>query len=182
MTPHLAKEFREVTAIDISESHLAMAREVASASGRQNTRLALARVPEFGMTEPFDLWFSYIVLQHNPPPVIALVLRRMFAMLAAGGIAIFQVPTYAPGYAFDVAKYLAAPKSGTIEVHCLPQSVVFRLADEAGCMPLEMREDEAMGYPWLSNMFVFARHGPERVGLSSRDTWRSSGSGARTRR
>jgi hypothetical protein len=113
------------------------------------------------MAEPFDVWFSYIVLQHNPPPVIAMVLRRALSMLAPGGVAIFQLPTHALGYRFDLAAYLAAPVSDAIEVHCLPQSVVFRLAAEAGCVPLEVREDTAMGPPshWLSNSFVFAKLG-----------------------
>jgi hypothetical protein len=42
-------------------------------------------------------------------------------------------------------------------VHCLPQPVVFRLAAEAGCTALEVREDSAMGFPWLSNTFVFIK-------------------------
>lgn len=162
VTPHLAKTFAEVTAIDISSSHLAMAQEAAQDAGAWNARFRLARSPEFGMTEPFDLWFSYIVLQHNPPPVIAMVLRRALAMLAPGGVAIFQVPTYATGYQFNLEDYLANPtNTGTIEVHCLPQAVVYRLANEAGCVPLETREDAAMGPPshWLSNTFILAKRG-----------------------
>ncbi len=160
VTPYLATVFREVTAIDISSSHIAMAEEATLAAGARNARFRLARAPHFGMEEPFDLWFSYIVLQHNPPPLIAMVLRRALAMLAPGGIAIFQVPTFAMGYKFSLAQYLANPTStGTIEVHCLPQPVVFQLAHDAGCVPLEIREDSAMGRhrSWLSNTFIFAK-------------------------
>lgn len=160
VTPHLSKTFAEVTAIDISSSHMAMAREATQEAGAWNARFRLARAPEFGMPKPFDLWFSYIVLQHNPPPVIAMVLRRAFAMLAPGGIAMFQVPTYATGYSFDLEHYLANPTTtGTIEVHCLPQAVIYQLAAEAGCLPLETREDTGMGPPshWLSNTFIFAK-------------------------
>jgi SAM-dependent methyltransferase len=160
VTPYFAEIFDSVTACDISESHLAMAREAVSRSGRSNVRFQLARPPEFGLTEPCDLWFSYIVLQHNPPPVIAMILRLAFARLAPGGIAMFQVPTYALGYTFATKAYLADPTdTGTIEVHCLPQPVVFRIAHEAGCVPLEVREDRAMGPPsaWLSNTFVFRK-------------------------
>ncbi len=159
-TPHLAQHF-DVTAVDISATHLDHARDATEAAGALAS-FRLARAPDFGMVEPFDVWFSYIVLQHNPPPVIAMVLRRALSMLAAGGIAIFQLPTHALGYRFDLAEYLgAAPKPDAIEVHCLPQSVVFRIAAEAGCVPLEMREDTAMGPPshWLSNSFVFAKLG-----------------------
>ncbi len=158
VAPHLARHFSQVTAIDISESHMAMAAEAVREAGVANVRFELARAPTFGMTEPFDLWFSYIVLQHNPPPVIAMVLQRALSMLAPGGIAMFQVPTFASNYGFDLARYLAAPtETGTIEVHCLPQSVVFGIAHRCGCVPLEVREDTAMGPPshWLSNTFIF---------------------------
>lgn len=160
VTPYLARAFDTVTACDISESHLVLARDAVSRSGLRNVRFELSRPPDFGLSEPYDLWFSHLVLQHNPPPVIAMILRTALARLAPGGVAIFQVPTYALGYTFMTQSYLAEPtETGTIEVHCLPQAVVFRIADEAGCRPLEVREDGAMGPPsaWLSNTFVFRK-------------------------
>jgi SAM-dependent methyltransferase len=157
VTPHLAAMFHHVTAVDISRSHMAIAAEAVRKRELENVEFVLAAQPEFGMHQPFDLFFSWIVLQHNPPPVIALILRRMFACLAPGGTAIFQFPTYHPGYSFDVKKYLAAPKTGEIEVHCLPQHVVFDLAQKAGCVCLELMQDEGMGFPWISNIFVFRK-------------------------
>lgn len=160
VTPHLAKTFAEVVGIDISSSHLDMARDAARDAGTGNARMVLARAPDFGMYGPFDLWFSYIVLQHNPPPVIALVLRRALELLAPGGIAMFQVPTYATGYRHVVADYLASrTESGGIEMHCLPQNVIFSIAAEAGCRLLEVREDTSAGPPqyWLSNTFIFTK-------------------------
>lgn len=160
VTPHLARHFAEVLAIDISESHIAMAADAVRQAGSQNVRFELARPPVFGMTDTFDLWFSYIVLQHNPPPVIAQLLQRALSLLAPGGLAIFQVPTFASGYTFDLHRYLAAPSdTGTIEVHCLPQPVVFQIARRCGCVPLEVREDNGMGPPshWLSNTFIFQK-------------------------
>jgi len=162
VTPHLAAVFSQVTGVDISATHLKMAKQQVAKRGCQNVELRLARAPEFGMTEPCDLWFSYIVLQHNPPPIIAMILRRAFEMLLPGGLAIFQVPAYARGYKFNLAAYLAKPSAvGEIEVHCIPQPVVFQLAREAGLDILEVREDLAMGPPsaWLSNTFVFRKTG-----------------------
>lgn len=158
VTPYLAASFDEVVAVDISTSHLKMAQKRAEESGVDNVRFTLARAPDFGIEpDSFDVWFSHIVLQHNPPPIIALILTQMFKQLTPGGLAIFQVPTYAPGYSFDLAHYLSGSKRGAIEVHCLPQSVVFELAHAAGCVPVEIREDEAMSYPWISNTFVFRK-------------------------
>jgi len=157
VTPHLADAFGNVTAIDISTTHMELARH---AVGRRTVDFRLARWPEFGMARPFDLWFSRLVLQHNPPPLIVLILRRAFELLAPGGMAVFQLPTFAAGYEFEVSRYLKhAPSEGTIEVHCLPQRTVFEVAAEAGCVPVEIREDMDMGPPncWLSNTFVFAK-------------------------
>jgi SAM-dependent methyltransferase len=159
VTPHLATRFQRVIAIDISASHLAMARQ--RCAGFLNVEFVAAEVPDFGMTAPFDLWFSYIVLQHNPPPIIARILARMFGYLAPGGVAIFQVPTWCSGYGFGITDYLASrPTEPTIEVHCLPQPVIFRLAQQAGCIPLEVRGDYAMSPPhWASHLFVFRKTG-----------------------
>jgi hypothetical protein len=81
----------------------------------------------------------------------------MFARLSPGGVAIFQVPTYVPGYRFGIVDYLSVPRTKDIEVHCFPQEAVFRIANDSRCVPLEVREDTAMGYPWLSNTFVFRK-------------------------
>jgi SAM-dependent methyltransferase len=160
VTPYLAKVFSKVTACDVSTAHLQIARQVVARSGARNIELTLAGSEEFGMTSPFDLWFSRIVLQHNPPPIIALILRRALSLLAPGGVAVFQVPTYCRGYRFNTADYLAAlTGSGNIEMHVLPQAAVFRIALETGCVPLEVREDEAtgLGSAWISNTFVVTK-------------------------
>jgi hypothetical protein len=39
-----------------------------------------------------DLNISIIVVQHNPPPVMAFILGHMLRWLKANGIASFQVP------------------------------------------------------------------------------------------
>jgi SAM-dependent methyltransferase len=158
VTPYLARVFPRVTACDISTNHLMFARQVGG--GLRNVTFRLVTDENFAMTEPFDVWASHIVLQHNPPPIIAMILKRMFKMLASGGIAIFQLPTYCIGYHFSITEYLnGGALDGVIEVHCLPQPVVFRLANDAGCIALEVREDDAMGPPshWLSNTFIFRK-------------------------
>jgi len=160
VTLHLASMFAHVTAVDISRSHLALAEAELHAHGATNVAFVQAELPDFGMTAPFDLWFTRIVLQHNPPPVIAMILRRMFACLAPGGLAIFQLCTYVPGYRFSVADYLGQPKQGEIEVHCLPQQIVFQLAQEAGCLCLEVTPDNGMPPPWASDVFVFHKTPP----------------------
>ena len=160
VTPFLGRAFRQVTACDVSTTHLAIAREQVAAAGLGNVAFVASGIPDFGMHGPFDLWFSRIVLQHNSPPIIAQILRRAFAMLAPGGVAIFQLPTYARGYRFRVADYLAgAGKRDGIEMHVLPQAAVHGLAAQAGLETIEVLQDRMVGSPaiWTSNTLVLRK-------------------------
>ncbi|WP_338665759.1 methyltransferase domain-containing protein [Pararoseomonas sp. SCSIO 73927] len=163
VTLHLARKFPRVIACDISRPHLDLAAAYLAEAGAP-----AASYEHLGPDRPHpdvscDLWFSRIVLQHNPPPVIAAVLRRAFAALNPGGVAIFQVPTYRLDYAFSTAEYLAGPLGQHMEMHVLPQPAVFALAEAGGCRPVEVREDtrlvSAETDKWLSNLFVFRKAG-----------------------
>lgn len=159
ITNHLAESFERVIACDISRPHLRLARAHSLSSEKENIIYRVSTLPHFGMTEPFDLWFSIIVLQHNPPPIMAMILRRAFKLLRPGGLAIFQVPTYAPDYHFSIDHYLrsTSPPSG-IEMHYLPQSALFEIIDEAGCCCIEVVEDGSIDFPRaFSNMLVVTK-------------------------
>jgi hypothetical protein len=96
------------------------------------------------MTEGFDIWFSRLVLQHNPPPLTAMVLRRAMSLLNPGGLAHFQLPTYARNYHFKTKEYMEKPGFG-IEMHVFPMPAVFEIAAETGCEPLEVWHDNSLG-------------------------------------
>jgi len=160
VTLPLSSAFRRVTACDISASHLAVARERIDAAGRANISFVLADSEDFGIRDSFDLWFSRIVLQHNPPPIIHAILDRAFTKLNRGGLAVFQVPTHATGYNFDARRYVdGLDGQGNIEMHCLPQRYIFELARRHGLELLEVREDSSAGplEHWVSNVFVIGR-------------------------
>lgn len=160
ITNHLAERFERVLARDISQPHLDLAARHSTAQGHGETiSYGLARMPDFGMDQPFDLWFSVIVLQHNPPPIMAQILARVFAMLRPGGLAVFQLPTYAARYRFALDTYLASERhANAFEMHCLPQSAVFALAADAGCRVIEVVEDHVVGDPdWMSNVIVIGK-------------------------
>ena len=161
VTVHLAQYFEHVSACDISSSHPALAEKTIQSAYLDNVRLGIAEVGDLGMKGEFDLWFSRIVLQHNPPPIMVLILKRALSLLAPGGAAVFQVPTYSYGYEFKLREYLHNLPSG-IEMHVLPQSKIFQIAREHACEVLEVREDEAVGneHVWVSNQFVLRK---ERV-------------------
>lgn len=157
----LAGLFQRVIGCDISAPHLELARQEAARRGISNLGWHHSGIAAPMPAGGWNLWYSRIVLQHNPPPIMAHLLRLAFAGLAPGGVAIFQVPTHSNGYGFAIDRYMAASDSPHMEMHVLPQRHVFALAAEAGLEVLEVREDTQAvtdnHADWLSNMFVLRR-------------------------
>ena len=147
VTAWLARRFAHVIATDISASHLALARAHLEAQGAANVEFhRLAAVDAIDALPAFDLFFSVIVLQHNPPPVIRAILERVFARLRPGGLAYFQVPTYRADYSFDLDAYLRNDVGrNEMEMHVLPQSAILRAAAAHGLELLEVIEDPYTG-------------------------------------
>lgn len=162
-TRWLAKTFPRVIAGDISASHLRLMREEVGAAPVEGVLLtspdAIGALPEY------DVFFSCIVLQHNPPPIMALMLRAALTRLSPGGVGFFQVPTYSLGYTFETKAYAAAlPAMGEMEMHVLPQRDVFAIAAACGCVVLEVREDGAAGnLDGVSNTFLVQKSGIKSV-------------------
>jgi SAM-dependent methyltransferase len=159
VTVPLAQKFRRVDGYDISSSHLVRAQHRADQVAARNVFLHQCASTVLPELEKCDLFYSRIVFQHNPPPVIVELIRRALAALKPRGVAVFQVPTYIAGYQFRVKEYLATEHVLDMQMHCLPQKVVFDLVNEQGCSVLEVREDGACGAPSmiLSNLFVVRR-------------------------
>ncbi len=157
LTRWLAPACAELRGFDISPPHMARARAWLDRNGIYNVTEHLVRRPDdLDALAGTDLFVSFLVLQHNPPPVIAHILDRAFSHLNPGGFALFQVPTYARGYAFSIDSYLAAPPSG-IEMHVLPQAQIFRLARQHGLMPLEVEQDRVIDGWCVSHTFLFQK-------------------------
>ena len=157
----LAGMFRSVVGCDISQPHLDLAQREAEQRGITNIawHASTAQGPMPG--GQWDVWYSRLVLQHNPPPIIAHLLRLAFAGLRPGGLAIFQVPAYRQDYGFSIDAYMAETRPPNMEMHVLPQRHVFALAAEAGLEVLDVREDSHLvtSNPalWLSNLYVLRR-------------------------
>ena len=154
---HLAEIFPRVIAADISRSHLSLCREELVRSGRKNVELHhLTEVDRLSSLPPYDFFCSFIVLQHNPPPLTKLLLERILGKLDRGGAGVFQVMTYRAGYGFNLKDYLAHPPSPSMEMHVLPQPAVFAAIAAAGCRAFEAREDSFASFrspDILSNTF-----------------------------
>jgi 2-polyprenyl-3-methyl-5-hydroxy-6-metoxy-1,4-benzoquinol methylase len=167
LTAWLAPLFARVIATDISATHLQIAKADIARCGVQNVSFRqLASLCDITNIESFDVFFSVIVFQHNPPPIIAYLLKAILAQLSAGGVGYFQIPTYAKGYAFDAATYLSHMKRGNhMEMHVLPQHKVIELIYETGCKLLEIREDGWTGnVNGISNTFLVMKERSDPVG------------------
>lgn len=157
VTVVLSELFKTIHAYDISPTHLTRAEQHARAKGARNIQFHVSGMMDDGIEiEECDFFYSRLVIQHNPPPLMRELIKVALASLRSGGVAMFQLPTYAPGYRFRVDEYLARTPSLDMEMHCLPQSVVFQLVRDAGCGILEVREDGSIGRvgQWISNTFI----------------------------
>jgi SAM-dependent methyltransferase len=161
LTQWLATRFRHVLAFDISEPHLEAARERLGRQGIKNVDFVLVRgSADLRMLAEVDLFYSVIVLQHNPPPIMTDILAGAFAGLKNGGCCLFQIPTFSANYSFSMKSYqknLTAKKK--MEMHCLPQRTVFDLARQHEVFPVEIQPDDVTGNQsrWISNTFLMRK-------------------------
>lgn len=162
VTVSLAERFRHVVGVDISRPHLDLAEQAAREMGRDNITFVHAGTLEaLRGVAGFDFFYSVIVLQHNPPPVICAILDIILGKLKPGGIAFFQLPTYCRDYSFIAEAYLRrATIRGAMEVHVVPQPVLYALFAHHRCRLLEVREDSWTGsFRFISNTFVIQKAG-----------------------
>jgi SAM-dependent methyltransferase len=139
ITRWLAPLFARVIGVDVSPGHIALARDYV---GRHATNVEfrqLRAIGDLGKLPEADALYTFLVLQHNPPPVIEAMLDGLFARLLPGAIAFVHVPTYIPDYRFDVENYLAEREDALdMEMHMLPQKDLYRVASRNGMQLLEV--------------------------------------------
>lgn len=145
VTVSLAKSFKFVHAYDISRNHLDLARARANEVGANNIAFHECANDFRVAMEPCDFFYSVIVLQHNPPPVIAELIRIALTALKPGGIAMFQVPTHIIGYQFSLKQWLATDHALDMQMHCVPQETILQIISATGCRLLGLREDGCTG-------------------------------------
>ncbi len=154
VTRHLAALAPLLTACDASPVQLTAAQNIPGIT------LRVADDATFGMSEPFDLFYSYHALHYGPPPLAARALARAFAMLRPGGAAVFQLVTYGMGYSYAAAEaHRPRHPDPYEERQVLPQPVVFGLARDAGCDVVEAFDDASVAPSalWRSSIFVLRK-------------------------
>jgi SAM-dependent methyltransferase len=159
VTVGLARHFAHVDAYDISAAHLELARGRAREVDASNITFHECSANLLVALAPCDAFYSRLVFQHNPPPVILRLIRNTLHALRPGGIAVFQVPAHITGYSFELRKWLQTEHALDMYMHCIPQREVFETIASMGCELLEVREDNSAGAPEkiVSNVFVVRR-------------------------
>jgi len=144
------------TGFDISAPHLTLAKDYVCREGIGNVSFEHITEPAAVAFPPCDLFYSRIVLQHNPPPIMLFLIREVLKSLDSGGVAVFQLPTYIEGYKFDVGDYLGdMDRLDNQELHALPQEAVFAALAAAGCDVLNVYRDNSLSsVTQVSNRFV----------------------------
>lgn len=149
-------QFGAYIGVDISAGHLRLAREHAAARGLNDA--AFMDVRDFLASDiRYDLYYSLIVLQHNPPPIMRTMLRAGLDRVRPGGYALFQAPSTIFDYAFSVEHYLSGGWRDTMEMHALPQRAVFEELAESGFRLLEVVPDPFIGPAGISYVYLAER-------------------------
>ena len=153
LTRFLAERFEHTIALDISPGNLEICRaETRTTKGSVEPTL-IQNPQELEKLPHFDLFVSYIVLQHNPPPIQYFVLNSALKLLRPGGLAMFQVPTMGMNYEFVVKNYLSE-KAAEMDMHVLPFSAIFKIFKQNDLTCIDIKHDFQAGPAMLSNTFV----------------------------
>ncbi|MFK7836102.1 MAG: class I SAM-dependent methyltransferase [Sulfitobacter sp.] len=145
VTLPLSTLFDHVTAFDISPGNLRECEAVMNARGQTNVSThLLTGIEALRDVQPFDVLFTIIVLQHNPPPVQKYILDVLLDKVNPGGVTYFQLPTYMHGYSFSAQAYLE-DIAHEMEMHALPMQQVMTLFHDKGFRVQEVIQDQFTG-------------------------------------
>lgn len=149
-----ANAFGRYIGVDISPGHLRLAREWADKAQLADAQFMLMQ--DFLTSDiRYDLFYSLIVLQHNPPPIMLEMLRAGLSRVKPGGYAFFQIPGSIFGAGFSADRYLAGEGlCNSMEMHALPQRAVFAELAANGFSPLEVVPDPHIGAAGVSYVYI----------------------------
>lgn len=146
VTHALADIFAKVIGADVSPGNLRLCEEKMRQLNKTNVECRLLKSPNDIESLPsVDFFFTTIVLQHNPPPVMHYFLDKIFSKIKEGGAVMFQLPTHTPRYAFSVDDYLTTTQRHTMDMHALPMRAVFALLAKHKLSPVEVLMDTQTG-------------------------------------
>jgi 2-polyprenyl-3-methyl-5-hydroxy-6-metoxy-1,4-benzoquinol methylase len=142
MTAHLSPLFNKVVGLDISSGNLSVAKKYIADLSLKNVEFKLLESLERSIgEEKIDVFISFMVLQHNPPPLQKFFLEKILKNLNPGGIFYFQTVVHAPSYAYSVEANFNYPDNTESEMHCLPISEIFKILNDNGLLVVDVIKD-----------------------------------------
>jgi len=156
---HAAKECEYVYSVDFSPKHLSEASAIYEEKQVKNAEcIEIGDLSDLDNLPHSNLIYSLIVLQHNTPPVMAVIVSKLLASLKYEGIAVLHIPIAYPNYYFDPIQYLNSEQSGKkMEVHILPKNNINELAALNRCSILATYSNGGAG-DYYSEWIVFQKN------------------------
>ncbi len=169
LTQALADHFQQVHGVDISESMLALARELNQHGDRcqyhLNPRDDLSLFPD----DAFDFVYSNITLQHMPPRFARKYILEFMRVLRPGGVAVFQIPSR-PRSALQRALQPVKPTriwrwyqklrygdAPVMNMYGIPRPQVVDLIQARGVRVVEVLPDDSADAAWESYRYVIQK-------------------------
>lgn len=134
--------------VDISESHLKIAKEVVS-SGKFFLVDDFKNFPE--TSKFFDIIFSVLVLQHIRPNLMKRYILSLLKVLKPEGVSLLHVPYFIKNYTkFSDNQFL-------IEMHYLEEKEMISIIESSNCRLLEKIETNKCGDTILDCIYVIKK-------------------------
>ncbi|MEB3318322.1 MAG: class I SAM-dependent methyltransferase [Cyanobacteriota bacterium] len=137
MVFNLPTSIEAINCVDFSAAHLDEAKlntSVAGESGRYHFHHMKSLFDVRSLPKNQDIIHSFIVLQHNTPPIIARIIADLLQLLAIGGVALLHIPIAKAYYQFDAIGYLQSDTAGReMEMHILPKANLYNIARSNNC-------------------------------------------------
>lgn len=153
MTAHLAKHFKSIIGLDISPGNIMVCEDYLRELKIPNAEIRLLKkLDDLDSLSNFDVFISFIVIQHNPPPIQKYILEKMLSKLNEGGVFLFQTIVHHPTYSYTAASNFNYAEQD-FEMHCLPMREIFRVIRNCNLTLLDVIKDRWGGYGVDSNTF-----------------------------
>jgi 2-polyprenyl-3-methyl-5-hydroxy-6-metoxy-1,4-benzoquinol methylase len=157
-TQFFSPSFERVHAWDVSAGNLRECRNNLDVKGIENVETRLIdQIEDYASVPPHDVFFSEIVIQHNPPPLQYYLLDKVLSRLNPGGVFFFQTITHHSTYAFNVRSYLNWEHNQDFEMHALPMRWVNRVIRKNGLFLLDVVKERLGGFGLDSHTFFGIR-------------------------
>lgn len=154
LTAHLAQHFQEIMGVDISTGNLRVCEAYLKELGIHHADLKLMKqLTELTALDSFDVFVSFIAIQHNAPPIQKYILDTLLAKLRPGGVFMFQTIVNAPGYRYTAEENFRYSDGIEYEMHCLPMQHVLQTIAKHRLTLMDVVKDRHGG--WGIDSFTF---------------------------